>query len=94
MCFKELVGVFASLDSPHGFLSMIFGILGKFWIDIGVQTIFHRKKFRRKKAKLFFENFWPEIFGRENFRPKKLDFEILGFWTFRNFEILKKFNFF
>ena len=52
------------------------------------------KKISSKKAKLFSKNFWPEIFGRENFRPKKLDFEILGFWTFRNFEILENFRIF
>ena len=31
---------FVSLASPNGFISAIFGIFGKFWIDIGVQKNF------------------------------------------------------
>ena len=38
--------VFASLGSSHGFLSMIFGILGKFWIDIG-KNILQKNIFSR-----------------------------------------------
>ena len=30
-------GFFVSLTSSHDFLSVIFGIFGKFWIDLGVQ---------------------------------------------------------
>ena len=35
--------------SSHNFLSMIFGILGQFRIDIGDAKKFHRKIFHRKK---------------------------------------------
>ena len=50
---------------------MIFGIFGKFGIDIGEQkyfsaNIFDRKNFRSKKKS--------KMFGRKNFRSKKIDF--------------------
>ena len=49
--------VFASLDSSSHFLSMIFGIFGKFRIDIGVQ-IFCDIFFEMKKIlKIFLGNF-------------------------------------
>ena len=54
---------FMSLASSHAVLSMIFGILGKFWIDIG-ENIFSRFFFRDEKCfpKMLFskilENFW------------------------------------
>ena len=53
---KTRVEVFACLGSSHGFLSTIFGILRKFWVDIGknfFQKIFFQdqKKSRRKISK-------------------------------------------
>ena len=42
------VEVFARLGSSHSFLSMIFGILMKFWIDIG-EKVFSSPKNRNKK---------------------------------------------
>ena len=53
------------LESSHGVLSMIFGILGKFGIGIGDPTNFGRQKFRRNK----FENFFVDFF-----LGKKIDF--------------------
>ena len=78
--------------SSHNFLSVIFGILRKFCIDIGVQKIFIEKKFVEKNSKrlsiFLVENFWSE-----NFRPNFGIFDILeqnrDFRDFENFEILK-----
>ena len=39
---KLIVDVFVCLGSSADFLSAIFGIYGKFWIDIGVQKNFRR----------------------------------------------------
>ena len=73
---------FVALDSSHGVLSVIFGILGKFWIDTGVQKKIYRNNFRRKKAKRFSKIFGRKMFGR-----------ISGFSTFwgkiKIFEISK-----
>ena len=49
----ENIGIFdslflAALNSSHDFLSVIFGILGKFRIDIG-EKIFFQKKIRDGK---------------------------------------------
>ena len=52
--------------SSHNFLSVIFGILGKFGIEIGTRKNVGRKKFRRKKP----ENFWSKKIGDQ----KKYDF--------------------
>ena len=41
-------------------LSAIFGILGKFRIDIGTRKIFGRKQNRRKNPKTFGRNFLSE----------------------------------
>ena len=46
--------------SSHNFLSAIFGILGKFGIEIGNPPKNGRKIVRRKKS----ENFWSDFFGR------------------------------
>ena len=50
--FLDIV-FFDSLASPHAVLSAIFGILGKFWVDIGVQKnseiLFSRWKFFLEK---------------------------------------------
>ena len=57
---------------------MIFGILGKFCIDIGVQKKIHRKFFRRKNIKLF-----SKFFDRKKSVEKKLvDFFSGRFFTF------------
>ena len=57
--------VFASLGSSHGFLSMIFGILGKFWIDIDKnilqKNIFSRSKNFREKTKIVFFMFFRDF---------------------------------
>ena len=49
---------------------MIFGIFGKFGIEIGTRKKIGRKKFRRKKSENFWSNFF---FGTKNFRffPEK-----------------------
>ena len=77
---KLVVDVLACLGASADFISAIFGIYGKFWIDIGVQKKFRRKIFRRKKIEKFWKIFdqpflvenFPEkvtIFGSKNFRP-------------------------
>ena len=91
---QTIVEVFACLGSSHGFLSTIFGILGKFWIDIG-KNIF--RKYIFFKTKFFLEKnenivsffFWQKmkILRNRNFG----NFEILE--DIQNFEILK-FSFF
>ncbi len=61
---------FASLRSSHDFLSVIFGILRKFRIGIGLRNFCGRKIFRRKKIQnIFVETyFWPNnTFWVENF---------------------------
>ena len=40
----------AALNSSHDFLSVIFGILGKFRIDIGEKIFFQKKNSRWKKS--------------------------------------------
>ena len=88
------VEVFARLGSSHSFLSMIFGILGKFWVDIGKKNLKHifEKKIRYKKnrddKKIFPKNL------------KKYFFEKSTFWKFwksklsknRHFKIFEKKN--
>ena len=84
-----VVEVFACLGSSHGFLSTIFGILGKFWIDIG-KNIFRKYFFSRPKKileqneNIFSFFFWQKIkiLRNRNFG----NFEILE--DFQNFEIL------
>ena len=71
---------FVSLDSSYGFLSMIFGINGKFWIDIGVQKIFYRKIFRPKKIKQIVE-----FFGR------KFGWYIASSWLYQSYQICSYF---
>ena len=55
--FKSASFVF--LERSHAVLSTIFGIFGKFGIEIGTRKKFGRKKFRRKKS----ENFWSKKNG-------------------------------
>ena len=58
---KTRVEVFACLGSSHGFLSTIFGILRKFWVDIGKnlfqKIIFKTKKISRKNEVEIFQIF-------------------------------------
>ena len=63
---------------------MIFGIFGKFGIEIGTRKKIGRKKFRRKK----FENFWSENFlGQKNvFFEKKIGEKVNENPKFQNFE--------
>ena len=85
------VEVFARLGSSYGFLSMIFGILGKFWIDIGVQKNFIEKIFVGKKPQTFFENCLVENFWSRKFSTEKTrfwNFGILDISKFRDFENL------
>ena len=99
---QTIVEVFACLDSSHGFLSTIFGILGKFWIDIGKNIFrkyfFQDQNFFWKKMKIFSVffsdkkwNFW-EIEILEILKFWKI-FKILKFWNFENFDF-SKFSFF
>ena len=67
------IEVFAWLGSSHGFLSMIFGIFGKFWIDIGVQKI-SEILFRDKKYQKMFLRFKEILFGKF-----QISIRILGF---------------
>ena len=86
---QTIVEVFECLGSSHGFLSTIFGILGKFWIDIG-KNIFRKYIFSRPKKileqneNIFSFFFWQKmkILRNRNFG----NFEI--FEDFQNFEIL------
>ena len=55
--------MFVFLKGSHGVLSVIFGIFGKFGIEIGDPIFLGRKKFRRKKS----ENFWSIFFGPKFF---------------------------
>ena len=81
------VEVFARLGSSHSFLSMIFGILGKFWVDIGKKNLKHifEKKIRYKKnrddKKIFPKNL------------KKYFFEKSTFWKFWKSKLSNKSTF-
>ena len=85
---QTIVEVFACLDSSHGFLSTIFGILGKFWIDIG-KNIFRKYIFFKTKKKS-----WKKLkIFSDFFLTKKWKFwkiEILKILKFRNFENFQK----
>ena len=66
--FKRICWFFAYLESSHGFLSMLFGFLGKF--RIGIVFIFLNiflkiKNSQQKKSKIFFWKF-------ENFEKIKI----------------------
>ena len=87
---------FVALDSSHGVLSVIFRILGKFWIDIGVKKNVHRKMFRRKKPKIIFENVLVEKVLVEKNLAEFRNFRHFGqnedFRDFEIFEILEIFE--
>ena len=57
--FKQFEIVF--LERSHDVLSMIFGIFGKFGIEIGAQKFLGRKKFVEKNIEKVCRNF----FGRK-----------------------------
>ena len=82
---QTIVEVFACLDSSHGFLSTIFGILGKFWIDIG-KNIFRKYIFFKT---FFFGKTWK--YFQFFFLTKNENFEKSKFWKFRNFGRFSKF---
>ena len=76
-------GFLTALASSHDFLSMIFGILGKFGIEIGDENFFGRKIFvdffSQKRLSKFFGRkifliekifFDQKIFGQRFFQPK------------------------
>ena len=77
---------------PHAFLSMIFGIFGKFGIGIGGQTYFCRENVRRKKIseknvehflveKWFFDRKNRPTISRKIFSIEKIDqtfYQIFG----------------
>ena len=68
---------------------MIFGIFGKFGIEIGTRKKIGRKIFRRKKS----DNFW----SKKNLGPKIFDFLTKNFslkksMKIQNFEISKNFR--
>ena len=102
---KRSSWVFASLGSSPDFISMIFGIFGKFWIDIGVQKnseIFFSRWKNVLKHILFenFELFWkiPKFYKDSSQKSMfqtltfvKNPYRILGF--FKKFKIFKKPNF-
>ena len=78
---------FASLSSSHDFLSVIFGILRKFRIGIGLRNFCGRKNFRRKNM---INNFDRKNFGRENFWSKIFEIlKISKIQIFENFGISK-----
>ena len=99
---KLVFRFFASLNSPHDFLSTIFVNLGTFGIGIGKEKNLIRKSFVEKIcSKIVIEFFWSRFLCRIfwiskilkfwNFENLKIwKFEILKFW---NFEILKFWNF-
>ena len=96
---KRILGVFACLESSHGFLSMIFGFLGKFWIDIAkkIDFFFKIKKISTKNRKIFSRTFSKiskiskfrkiGILKNQNFQLKH--FENFDFSKFRFFKILE-----
>ena len=57
--------LFVFLERSHAVLSMIFGIFGKFGIEIGTRKKIGRKKNRRKKNP---KTFGRKFFGTKNFR--------------------------
>ena len=63
---KRMFWFFTCLESSHGFLSMIFGFLGKFGIGIGDPKMFERNFFVEKNPKTF----WSKIFGPKFFSTK------------------------
>ena len=78
---------FASLSSSHDFLSVIFGILRKFRIGIGLRNFCGRKIFRRKNM---INNFDRKKIGRENFWSKIFEIlKISKIQIFENFGISK-----
>ena len=93
---QTIVEVFACLGSSHGFLSTIFGILRKFWIDIG-KNIFRKYFFSRPKKILEQneKNQFLFLTKNENFEKSKFqNFENLPkFRNFQNFDF-SKFSFF
>ena len=84
------------MHAPHNFLSAIFGIFGKFWIDIDIfffeNFFFSRWKFFSKThPKKFWRLFWKKS---QNFKISKfLDFESLKNLTFLTFFLKKHFFF-
>ena len=84
---QTIVEVFACLGSSHGFLSTIFGILGKFWIDIG-KNIFRKYIFFKTKKNLDkIEKYFQIFFWQKMKILKNQNFKILK--IFQNFEISK-----
>ena len=80
---QTIVEVFACLGSSHGFLSTIFGILGKFWIDIG-KNIFRKYIFFKTKKKWKYFQFF---FSDKKWKFWKIEiFEISKFWNFENLQ--------
>ena len=73
---------FVSLESSHGVLSAIFGFLGKFGIDIGIQKIsqmFFKIFFRSKrKSNIFFNPQHEYTKKLVNFQNKKKNSKTLG----------------
>ena len=100
---KTRVEVFACLGSSHGFLSTIFGILRKFWVDIGKhffqkiifqdQKIFAKKKFG-KHFQIFFKTKIEILKNRKVENSKSWNVRIFNFSNFRFFKspifVLKK----
>ena len=80
---------FACLESSHGVLSMIFGILGKFGIGIGDPKKIGRTFCRRKKS----EQFLVEIFLGPNIFDFLIEKKLLKKSVkIQNFEISKNFR--
>ena len=85
-------GVFACLGPSHGFLSTIFGILRKFWVDIGKK--YFQKTYFFKTKKIATKKIWKN----ENFeKPKIRKFWKSKFrknWNFENFQKIRNFGIF
>ena len=89
------IGVFAWLGSSDSFLSMIFGIFGKFWIDIGEEKK-SKNVFRRQKqfsTKIFENVFSKKMTLFEKKKTKNLKIEILKIFTFLKFRNFQNFDF-